>query len=166
MEERMKKAAVVAILLLMSAFGVAQSNDKDSSAKNDPWAGTYKLDTSKSKFHEPAPKDESVQLTTGDGTTIKYTISGTARDGKSFTESFDGKADDNPYPVMLDGQESGKISYHRDSDHQYTAKATMSDGSETAGTVILSQDGKTVTVKSHIKDKNGEYDQTAVYNRQ
>jgi hypothetical protein len=163
----MKKAAAIATLLLLSIFVFAQNKDTkaDHDATGDLWAGTYKLDISKSKFHEPAPKDESVQVISTAGS-LKYTITGTARDGKQFTESFDGKADDNPYPILLNGQESGKISYHSDSARKYTAKAVMADGSETNGDVILSNDGKTITVKSHIKDKNGEYDQTAVYNRQ
>lgn len=164
----MRKAAlptliVITALVFAQNLALAQNNNN---AKSDPWAGTWKLDTAKSKLHEPAPKEETVEVSPGDGNTLKYSVKGTARDEKPFAESYDGKADGNPYPMTLNGQEAGRISYHKDSDHKYSTQATMADGSSSVGTVVLSEDGKTITVTSHIKDQNGEYEQIAIYRKQ
>jgi hypothetical protein len=158
----MKKLTFLAVILIGSLlFGQGGS-------KADPWAGTWKLDAAKSKLHGPPPKEETVKSegTGADGTLVKYSISGVEADGKPFSQSYDGKADGKPYPAMSGGQEIAKISYHKDSDHQYTGNGTAADGTVSTSKVTLSKDGKTITVQEHVKGPQGEYDQTAVYNKQ
>jgi hypothetical protein len=159
----MKKLTFLAVILV-GAWAFAQKTDK--AAKPDPWAGTWKLDVAKSKMHGPAPKEETVTSSGASGDIVKYSISGTAADGKPIVESYDGKADGQPYPFIANGQEVAKISYHRDSDHQYSSHGTAADGSTTAGTVTLSKNGKTLTIQEHVKSTQGEFDQTIVYNKQ
>lgn len=168
----MKKLMFLAVVLIGAAavaqnFAFAQYKDKGP-AKSDPWAGSWKFDAAKSKLHGPAPKEETVtsQPNGPDGNTIKYAISGTSADGKPISESYDGKSDGQPYPFIANGQEVAKISYHKDSDHQYSSKGTGADGSTSAGTVTLSKDGKTITIQEHVKAAQGEFDQTIVYNKQ
>jgi hypothetical protein len=158
----MKKLTFLCVMLMGAvAFG-------QSPSKADPWAGTWKLDAGKSKLQGPPPKEETVisQGTGATGNDIKYSISGTGADGKPFSQSYDGKADGKQYPAMANGQEVAKISYHKDSSHHYTGTGTAPDGTTTSSTVTLSKDGKTITVQEHVKGPQGEFDQTAVYNKQ
>jgi hypothetical protein len=161
----MKKLTFL-VAIWMGVWAFAQKTDQASKA--DPWAGTWKLDVAKSKFHGAPPKEETVKSegAGADGSMVKYTISGNGADGQPFSQSYDGKADGKPYPVIANGQEVGKISYHRDSDHQYTGHGTGADGSTSDSTVTLSKDGKTITVKEHVKGPQGEFDEIAVYNKQ
>src|SRR5262245_10682476 len=104
----MKKLALFA-LILIGALAFAQ---KDEAAKTDPWAGTWKFDASQSKLHAPPAREEIVtsESTGPDHMTVKYSIRGTAADGSAIDESYDGKADGNPYPLMVNGKEAAKIS--------------------------------------------------------
>jgi hypothetical protein len=135
-------------------------------AATDPWAGTWKLDTGKSKFHNPGPKEETLTVTAATDASVKYSMKGTAPDGLPYTESYDGKADGNPYPLIRNGQEVAKISYHRDSDHHSTGKATVVDGSTFTEEGTVSKDGKTLTVTQHHKTKEGNFDDVIVFTRQ
>lgn len=156
----MKKLTLLA-LVLTGALAFAQGSA-------DPWAGTWKFDAAKSKLHGPAPKEETVK-SQGAGPTgndVIYSISGIGADGKPFSQSYQGKADGQPYPAMANGQEVAKITYHRDSDHQYTGHGTATDGTTTSSTVTLAKDGKSITVQEHVKGPQGEFDQTIVYNKQ
>jgi len=158
----MKKVSLFAFALI-GVFTVAFGQ-----GSSDPWAGTWKFDAAKSKLHGPAPKEETVtsQAAGAGGQTVKYSIQGTAADGSAMTESYDGKADGQAYPFIANGKEVAKISYHRDSDHQYTSHGTGADGTTTTGTVTLSKDGKTITIQEHAKGPQGEFDEMVVYNKQ
>lgn len=159
----MKKLAFLA-LALIATWAFAQKSDQ--AHRTDPWAGTWKFDAAKSKLQGPAPKEETVKSSGTAGSTVKYSITGTSADGKPINESYDGKSDGQPYPFLADGKEVAKISYHRDSAHQYTSHGAGSDGSTTTGTVTLSKDGKTLTIQEHVKTSQGEFDQTIVYTKQ
>ncbi len=161
----MKKLAVFA-LILVGALAFAQK-DKAAST-SDPWAGTWKFDAAQSKLHNPAPREETVTSapTGADHMTVRYDIRGKAADGRAINESYDGKADGKAYPLIVDGKETARISYTRDSDHQYTGQSTGADASTSTSVVTLSEDGKTITIKEHVKDKTGEYDQVVVYHKQ
>jgi hypothetical protein len=168
----MKKLTLLAAALIgalaITQYTLALAQNKDKAAKGDPWAGTWKLDVAKSKLHGPAPKEEAVtsQGVGATGNDVKYTISGVGADGKPFSQSYDGTADGQPHPAVANGQEVAKVSYHKDSDHQYSSHGTGADGSTTTGTVTLSKDGKTITVQEHVKGPQGEFDQTIVYDKQ
>jgi hypothetical protein len=164
-ETVMKKFALLSVILV-GAWAFAQKTEK--APNPDPWAGTWKLDVAKSKLHGPVPKEETVtsEGTGATGNDVKYSVSGIDADGKPFSQSYDGKADGQSYPAVANGQEVAKISYHKDSDHQYTGHGTAADGSTTASTITLSEDGKTITVQEHVKGTQGEFDQTIVYSKQ
>jgi hypothetical protein len=164
-ETIMKKLTILA-LMLTGALAFAQK--EEAAPKSDPWAGTWKFDAAQSKLHVPPAKEEFVtsEPTGPDHMTVKYTIRGTAADGAAIHESYDGKADGKPYPLIVDGKESAKISYYRDSAYQYSSHSIGADGGAGTGTVTLSSDGKTITVKEHIKGPTGEFDQVVVYHKQ
>jgi hypothetical protein len=155
----------LALAVLLFAFTIAFAQDKKA-AQADPWVGQWKLDTSKSKFHNPGPKEETLTVDAANNDAIKYSMKGTAPDGSAYTEAYEGKPDGNPYPLTRNGQEVVKISYHRNSDHNSSGKATVADGSTFTEDVTLAKDGKTITVKQHHKATAGEYDDVIVFAKQ
>jgi hypothetical protein len=157
-----KRLALVALLLGCS---LVLAQDKKTAAA-DPWVGNWKLDTSKSKFHDPGPKEETLTVDAANSDAVKYSMKGTAADGSPYTEAYDGKPDGNPYPLTRNGQEVVKISYHRNSDHNSTGEATAVDGSTFTEDVTLSKDGKTITVTQHHKTKEGNFDDVIVFTKQ
>jgi len=156
-----KRLALVALLLGCS-LALAQGK---KAAAADPWVGNWKLDTSKSKFHDPGPKEETLTVDAANADAVKYSMKGTAADGSPYTEAYDGKPDGNPYPLTRNGQEVVKISYHRNSDHNSTGKGTVVDGSTFTEDVTLSKDGKTITVTQHHKTKGGNFDDVIVFTK-
>ena len=153
----------LALILLLSCTVAYSQAKKESGA--DPWAGNWKLDAAKSKLQGPAPKEENVTVDSVNKDSIKYTIKGTDAEGKSYTVSYDGKAG-TPSPEMVDGKETGKVTYQMPSSHELTSQSSGNDGSSGTAKISLSKDNKTVTVQEHRKDAKGEHDQTAIYVRQ
>jgi len=155
---------IIAICLLLScavAFG-----QKKTTTNSDPWAGTFKLDLSKSKFSGPAPSEETLTVVSSTKDSIKYSIAGKDVNGNSYTLSYDGKADA-PSQETMNGQTAATITYHMTSPRELTFEAQGADGSSGTGTGSLSKDGKTITV--HQKNKNpqgGEQENTITYIRQ
>lgn len=162
----MKKLTLLTAILVCV---LALAKDKDKAAKPDPWAGTWKLDISKSTFPNPAmaPKDETVttEAQAPGSNVIKWSAKGTGPDGQAFTESYDGKSDGQPYALLRNGQEVAKVAYHRDNDHQYSSNATGADGTTSTGTITLDKSGKIITIKEHVKSPQGEFDQTVVFTK-
>jgi hypothetical protein len=152
------------ILFLLLSCSLALSQTKKSPAA-DPWAGTYKLDIAKSKFHNPAPKEETATVDAVNKNSIKYTLAGTGADGKPYTITYDGKPG-TPAPVMVDGKEMAKLTYQMPSTHQLTSQEQGGDGGTSTAKIDLSKDNKTVTVQVHHKDAKAEYDETVIYHRQ
>jgi len=153
------------VLFLLLSCTVAFSQKKKA-AGGDPWAGTFKMDLSKSKFSGPAPKEETSTVASATKDSIKYTIAGTDAKGNQYSITFDGKADA-PGQQMVNGQAVATITYHMSTPREFTSSAQSSDGSTSTGTVTLSKDGKTITV--HEKGKNaqgGVQEDMAVYVRQ
>lgn len=150
------------VLTLCCVVALGQANKPDAI---DPWAGSWKLDASKSNLRGPVPQ-EILNVEAASRTAVKYTIAGTGADGSQYNEVYDGKPDGKPYPLMVNGQEAGKISYHRLSEHKSTGQASMADGTTISETITLSTDGKTITAQFHGKDKQGTFDETRVFARQ
>ena len=151
------------LILLLSCTAAYSQTKKQAGA--DPWAGNWKLDTAKSKIQGPAPKEETVTVDAVSKDSIKYTIKGTDAEGKAYTVSYDGKVG-TAAPEMVDGKETGQMTYQMPSSHELTAESRGADGSSGTAKVTLSKDNKTVTVQEHRKDAKGERDQTMVYVRQ
>lgn len=153
-------------LLILTLGCMLALSAQTSQSVADPWVGTWKLDASQSQFHNPAPKEETVQVESVNQDAIRYTTSGTDANGKPFLESYDGKSDGQPYPVAINGFEGGQISYQRVSDREYTAQGKMTDGTTVVDTIALSPDGKTITIKSRGTGSKGAFDETVVFVKQ
>ncbi|HET9165718.1 MAG TPA: hypothetical protein VFP11_06950 [Candidatus Angelobacter sp.] len=157
------KRFLVLLLLLSCTVAFAQ---KKKQAGKDPWVGNYNLDVAQSKIAGQPPKEETVAVSAANKDSIKYTISGKDAQGESYTMNFDGKVGV-AAPQMAEGKEIAQITYQMPSSHQFTSQGHGADGSTSTGTVTLSQDDKTITVREHSKDPKGaEQDQTMVYVRQ
>ncbi len=152
------------LIFLLLGCSVAFAGDKKA-AKIDPWVGDWKLDVSKSKFSTPGPKEETLTIAAADETAVKYSTKGTGPDGSPYTENYDGKPDGKGYPLTKNGQAVARISYHRISDHSSTGTAEMEDGTLVTETITLSTDGKTITIKGHIKAGRSELSETIVFNK-
>jgi hypothetical protein len=158
------KRSLVLFLLLLSCTVVFVQRKKQ--AGKDPWVGNYKLDVAQSKVAGQAPKEETVAVSAANKDSIKYTISGKDPQGESYTMNYDGKPG-TASPQMEEGKEIAQITYQMPSSHQFTSQGHGTDGSSSTGTVTLSPDNKTITVREHSKDPKGaEHDQTMVYVRQ
>jgi hypothetical protein len=152
------------ILFLLLGITAAPSQTKRQTA--DPWIGTFKLDTAKSKISGPAPKEETVTVDAASKDSIKYTIKGTDAQDKSYTVSYDGKTG-TASPQTMDGKEVAQITYQMPSSHEFTSEVKGSDGGSGTAKITLSRDGKTITVREHSKDAKGaSHEQTMVYVRE
>jgi hypothetical protein len=154
-----------ALVALLLGCTLLPAQDKKA-AQSDPWVGDWKLETSKSQFHNPGPKEETLTVDAANNDSIKYSMKGIAPDGSPYSESYEGKPDGKAYPLTRNGQEVAKISYHRNSDHHSTGNGSIVDGSTMIESVTLSPDGKTITVKQHHKTKTGTYDDIIVFAKQ
>ena len=146
------------ILALGCLFGLAACRKQE---KANPWVGAWKLDVSKSRLNE-APKQETMQIESADQNSIKYSIRGTSTEGQEYAESYDGKPDGNAYPVKVNGKELGKIAFRWQSDRMCNGEGKGPGGSSLTETATLSDDGKTITIKSR---EGKEEEETAVYTK-
>ena len=129
-------------------------------------AGTWKLNSAKSKYvGMPAPKEQTVTYTT-QGSGWKYDAKGTAADGQPINASFvfvkdgvDASMTGFPYGDAI-------VLQNGNSD---TSTATFKRQGKAVGNAkrVLSKDGKTMTVTGAVTladGKKGSY--TAVYDKQ
>jgi len=146
------------LVLVCCLFGLVACKKQE---KSDPWVGAWKLDVSKSKLNE-APKQETMQIESVDQNSIKYSIRGTSAEGQEYSESYDGKPDGNAYPVKVNGKELGKIAFRWQSERMCNGEGKGPGGASLTETATLSDNGKTITVKSR---EGKEEEETAVYTK-
>jgi hypothetical protein len=158
-------ACVLALNAQKKDKSKAASADKASSASHDPWVGTWKLNPAKSKLMGPAAGEVTIKIDSADANSVKYTVTESDASGNSHTESYDGKPGVES-ALTRDGQEVGKITYHRVSARHSTSKETMADGSSATENITLAPDGKSLTVKAQIKGSQGVQQQTEVFEKQ
>lgn len=157
----MKRLVLVPLLLIGTQLGA------QNQAASDPWAGTWHLNIAQSTFHAQPPKQETVTIapTGSDTLAFKYTVTGTGANGSPINVAYAGRLDGAPYPHLVNGKENGRAAYTRVSSHASTCTYSNSDGSTGVETLTLSGDGRTFTVHQHVKAKQGEYDETHVFNK-
>ena len=153
----MRKISLVGLALACMLSVVACRNQQ----KMNPWVGTWKLDKTASKLNE-VPQQEEMQIDAADQRSVKYTVRGTADDGKQYSESYDGKPDGGFYPVTVNGKQLGNIAYQLRSDHVFTAQGKGPGGNTLDETATLSDDGKSITIKSR---EGKEAEETVVYRK-
>jgi len=153
----MRRRIAVTVALACMLAVVACRNQQ----KTNPWLGTWKLDKTVSKLGE-VPQQEKMQIDAADQGSIKYTIRGTSDDGKQYSESYDGKPDGGSYPVTVNGKQLGNIAFQWRSDRVCTAQGKGPGGTTLTETATLSDDAKTITIKSR---EGKQEEETAVYRK-
>lgn len=146
------------LALVGCLFAVAACKKQE---KANLWVGAWKLDVSKSKLNE-APKQEMMQIELADQSSLKYSIQGVSAGGQEYIETYDGKPDGNAYPVKVNGKELGKIAFRWQSDRICNGEGKGPGGSSLTETATLSDDGKTITIKSR---EGKEEEETAIYTK-
>lgn len=149
---------VFAVVLVAPVFG-----------QDNPFLGTWKLNTAKSKFMgTPAPKSMTRTIT-AQGSGAKYSFEGVAADGSSVAYSFSSNYDGKDVPITGTGAPGGAdtISLKRVGDRK-TEGVLKKGGTEIAKVVAeVSKDGKTAFVKSKGKSADGlEVSSESVYDKQ
>jgi hypothetical protein len=151
------KSIALTLLLFFAAVVVAF----DSSAQ----MGTWKLNDAKSKIAPGTTKNTTVVYEAA-GDSVKVTIDGTDRDGKSLHTEWTGKFDGQDYPVTGD-PESDARSYKTVNDHTLDFAVKKSGKVTANGQIVVAADGKSRTVTSNGTDAQGKkFKSVAVYDKQ
>jgi len=159
----MKRVVYLLAVLVAGAF-VAGS----TMAQGNPWVGTWKLNVAKSKYEgTPAPKSLT-RTVTAEGGALKYSFEGVSADGSKVSYGFTTKLDGADSAVSGTGMTGGAdtVALSKTSAHKLTG-VTKKDGKQ-VGKVLadISNDGKTVTVKTWGKVDGKEVKTEQVYEKQ
>ena len=120
----------------------------------NPTEGTWKLDESKSTFGDGAGKSTMVVWEKA-GDKEKCTVDGIDAAGKKFQTVWTGKLDGKDYPIKGDA-ESDTRSFKLDGEHKLDMVSKKGGKTVGDGTIVVSEDGKTRTVKSTMTNAKGE----------
>jgi len=155
--------------LVVLAFVVSTALSGLLLAQDNPFVGTWKLNTAKSKF-EPGPGPKSLTRTIeAQGSGAKYSFEGVAADGSSYAYSFSTNYDGMDSPITGTGTPGGAdtIALKRVSSRK--TEGTLKKGGKEISKVVaeVSKDGKVATVKSKGKTPDGkESSSDSVYDKQ
>ncbi len=159
----MKRSCVVLALV----FCIAMSGTL--CAQDNPFTGTWKLNTAKSKF-EPGPGPISMTRTiTAKGTGASYSFEAVGADGASIAYGFSTNYDGKDSTVTGTGAPGGAdtIALKRVSSRK--VEGTLKKAGKEIGKVSaeVSSDGKVSTVKSKGKTADGkDFSTESVYDKQ
>ena len=141
--------AVLAIVVATSGVAIAEA------AAADPVIGTWQLNVSKSKFTPgPAPKSET-RTYSQSGPSITLVIKRVGADGNEMTSQATYQLDGKDYPWTGDPSVDSLSVKQVDSN---TVKFTQNKAGKvvSTGSRTVSQDGKTLTLKSKGTTAKGE----------
>ena len=155
--------------LVVLAFVISTALSGLLLAQDNPFIGTWKLNTAKSKS-VPGPGPKSLTRTiVAEGSGAKYTFEGVRADGSSYTYGFSTNYDGKDSPITGEGAPGGadSIALTRVSPRK-TEGTLKKDGKEISKVVAeVSKDGKVATVKAKGKTADGkEFSSDGVYDKQ
>jgi hypothetical protein len=155
------RSLVVAVMLV----GFSALATGAAAQSTDPWIGTWKLDTAKSKYSPgPSPQSSTITLEAVDGG-IKQTTDTTPLSGPRTHAEVTAKFDGRDYPVKgnpnADMQAFTKID-----GHSYQVVGKKGGKVTLTSKIVISADGKTRTVTQTGTDGQGKaVNNTIVYGR-
>jgi len=120
----------------------------------NPTEGTWKLNESKSTFGDGAGKSAMV-VWEKVGDQDKCTVDGTDASGKQTHSVWTGKLDGKDYPISGDA-ESDTRSFKLNGEKTLEMVSKKEGKTVGEGTIVVSPDGKTRTVKSTMTNAKGE----------
>jgi hypothetical protein len=148
-----RRSTLMLISMTLLAFAIA-SFPQVAFAQSSPVIGTWKLNLDKSKY-SPGPPPRSGTLTyTQDGQNIKNTFEGMDAQGNVLSGVLMHIYDGQPHPSS-GSQVIDASAYTRLDPNNYIFTRLKAGKLVAVGTVIVSQDGKTLTVTTTGSDANG-----------
>jgi len=155
--------------LVVLAFVVCTVLSGRLLAQDNPFVGTWKLNSAKSKF-EPGPGPKSLTRTiVAEGSGAKYSFEGVGADGSSFAYSFSTKYDGTDSAITGAGAPGGADSIALKRVSSRKVEATLKKGGKEVGKSVaeVSKDGKVATVKTKGESADGkEFNNDTVYDKQ
>ena len=152
--------AAVAALALLAAAAIP------SAQAASPFFGTWKLNVAKSTIQGPPPRSQTVTYE-GAGEGIKVTVHAESSTGEmtgfTYTANYDGK--DNPVTPAVPGRDTtARTSINANTQMIVNkVKGTIT----TAQTLVVSSDGRTLTMQDMGTDEQGEpVNTTTVWDKQ
>jgi hypothetical protein len=162
-EAKMKRVVYLVVMMVLAAVAAGPLM-----AQANPFVGTWKLNVPKSKY-EGTPAPQSLTRTvTAEGSALKYSFEGEAADGSKISYSFTSKLDGSDSAVTGVGMAGGAdtVALSKLSHHKITG-VTKKGGKEIGKVLVdLSNDGKTITVKTSGKIDGKEVKAEQVYDKQ
>jgi hypothetical protein len=153
------KTKSIAVALVLGFAGALLSLAQDANM------GSWKLNEAKSKFSAGSPKT-TASMYESSGDNVKVTLDGMGFDGKPSHSTWTGKYDGKDYPVMGDTHQATRA-YTKVNDHEMKFVVKGDDKVVLSGTITISADGKTRTVKaSGMSTAGAKIKYTAVYDKQ
>ena len=120
--------------------------------------GTWKLNVEKSKYTPGAlPLKSLTMVREADGDAAKVTNTGERTDGTPVNSTYTAKYDGSPAEVSGQGAPYDTVSNKKVNDNTYTWNAKSSKTKfHSQGRVVVSSDGKTMTLKAKGTDADGK----------
>jgi len=149
-----------AVVLTLAAMGVAR-------AQSDAFAGTWKLNLAKSKYHAGTPPKSEVRTYEVQGDGEKLTVNGVASDGSRVGWGYSVRFDGKDYPITGSGANGADAIAVRRVNAR-TVEARLKKGGkimETASRTV-SEDGKTMTATARTVGPDGKLLFVIVYDKQ
>ena len=149
---------VVLFATALPQLGLAQSN---------PWLGMWKLNLAKSTYPPPSQAPRSATLNfQGAGASLTNTVDTVNAAGNSIrlvrTHNYDGQ----PHPLPGDPDQDAR-SYTRVDSNTVISASTKAGKLAQVATLVLSQDGRTITTTARGTDGSGQQvNSVAVYDKQ
>ena len=143
-------ASVALILLAAAASGAAL-------AQSNPFVGTWKLNTAKSKFGLGPGPQKLTQTYEAQGDGVKVSTEGTAADGSSIGWSYTADYDGQDNPITGKGVPDGADTIAIKHINEYTISSALKKGGAVvrrARTVVF-KDGKLLTITVKGKSDQG-----------
>ena len=158
----MKRSLVVLAFFVCTLSGLLLAQD-------NPFVGTWKLNTAKSKF-EPGPGPKSLTRTiVAQGSGAKYSFEGIGPDGSSYAYSFSTNYDGMDSAITGTGTPGGADTIALKRVNSRKTEGTLKKGGKEISKVTaeVSKDGKVATVKTKGKTADGkESSSESVYDKQ
>jgi hypothetical protein len=132
---------------------------------SDLQMGTWKLNEAKSKLAPGTGKNDTVAYEAA-GDSVKVTIDGTDRDGKTLHSEWTGKFDGKDYPSTGNPNEDMR-SAKQINDHTLHIESKKGGKVVLTAHIVVAPDGKSRTVTVHTTDAKGKkITSVAVYDKQ
>ncbi len=155
MNRRIRVFSLIVIALATGSLLLAQEN---------PFAGTWKLDVTKSKYNPGPPPQSQIRTWDASGMVMVNSVGAT---GKSSSYGYTIKGDGKEYPTMgAIPNSADKITSKQINADTYEANFTKAGKHVETTTFKVSNGGKTLTIHAKGMTDAGEFDNTTVWAKQ